>query len=47
MVSLSGIQIMAQMNLSTQQKQTHILREHTCDCQGGGREWDGWGIWGW
>ena len=27
---------MAQMNLSTEQKQNHGHREHTCDCQGGG-----------
>ena len=24
------------MNLSTKQKQTHILREQACGCQGGG-----------
>ena len=37
---------MAQMNLSTQQKQTHRHGEQTCGCQGGrGREWDGWGVW--
>ena len=34
---------MAQMNLSTEQKQTHRHREQTGGCQGGGgREWDGW-----
>ena len=27
---------MAQMNLSTKQKQTHRHREQTCGCQGGG-----------
>ena len=27
---------MAQMNLSTEKKQTHQLGEQTCDCQGGG-----------
>ena len=27
---------MAEMNLSTEQKQTHIHGEHTCGCQGGG-----------
>ena len=27
---------MTQMNLSTKQKQTHIHREQTCGCQGGG-----------
>ena len=32
------------MNLSTKQKQTHGHREQTCGCQGGGGEWDGWGI---
>ena len=48
MVSLSGIQIMAQMNLSTKQKQTQGHREQTCGCQvGGARKWDGRGIWGW
>ena len=39
---------MAQMNLSTKQKQTHRHREQTCGCQGrGGREWDGLGVGGW
>ena len=34
------------MNLSTQQTDSH--REQTCGCQGGGgREWDGLGVWGW
>ena len=28
---------MAQRNLSTEQKQTHIHEEETCGCQGGGR----------
>ena len=28
---------MAQLNLSTEQKQTHGHREQTCGCQGGGR----------
>ena len=33
---------MAQINLSTKQKQIHRHREQTCDCQEGGeREWDG------
>ena len=27
---------MPQMNLSTEQKQTHGHREQTCGCQGGG-----------
>ena len=27
---------MAQINLSTEQKQTHGQREQTCGCQGGG-----------
>ena len=34
---------MAQMNLSTNQKQTHRHREQTCGCQGGdggGMEWE-------
>ena len=39
---------MAQISLSTKEKQAHRHREQTCGCQGGrGREWDGWGIWGW
>ena len=33
---------MAQMNLSTEQKQTHGHRQQTCGCQGGGREGEGW-----
>ena len=38
----------AKMNLSTKQKETHRHREQTCGCHGGGgREWDGWGVWGW
>ena len=38
---------MAQMNLSTKQKQTQRHREQTCGCLGGGeREWDGLGICG-
>ena len=46
MVSLTcEIQNMAQMNLSTKQKQTHRHREQTCGCQGGGRK-DGVGVWG-
>ena len=37
---------MAQMNLSTKQKQTHRHREQTCGCQGGGC-WgrEGLGVW--
>ena len=33
---------MAQMNLCTQQKQTHRHGEHICNCKegGGGMEWD-------
>ena len=35
---------MAQMNLSTEEKQTHGLREQTCGCEGGeggsGRDWE-------
>ena len=41
-----GIQNMAQMNLSTKQKQIHRHSEQTCGCQGrgsGGR--DGLGVW--
>ena len=33
---------MAQMNLSTKQKQTHRYREQTCGCQGGLGEGEGW-----
>ena len=33
---------MTQMNLSTQQKQTHRHREQTCGCQGGGGWEEGW-----
>jgi len=38
-----GIQNMAQVNLSTKQKQTHRHRKQTCDCQGrrGGSGMDG------
>ena len=33
MISLiSGIQYMAQMNLSTEKKETHGYGEQTCDC---------------
>ena len=32
----SGLYYMAQMNLSTEKKQTHGHGEHTCSCQGGG-----------
>ena len=39
---------MAQVHLSTKQKQTHGQREQNSGCQGGGgREWDGLGVWGW
>ena len=39
---------MAQINLSTKQKQTQRYREQTCGCQGKGvRKWDGWGVRGW
>ena len=27
-------------------KENHGLGEQTCGCQGGGKEWDGLGIWG-
>ena len=33
---------MAQINLPTKKKQTHIHREQTCGCQGGGRVEEGW-----
>ena len=37
MISLiCGIQNVAQMNLSIEQKQTHRHGEQTCNCQGGG-----------
>ena len=39
---------MAQMNLSTKQKQIHGHKEQIWGCQGGGgREWDKLGVWGW
>ena len=31
-----------QTNLSRKQKQIHRQREHTCGCQGGGGEEEGW-----
>ena len=35
------------MNLTTKQKQTRRHREKTCGGQGGGgRVWDGLGVWG-
>ena len=38
---------MAQTNPSMKQKQTQRNGEQTCDCQGGGgKEWDGLGLWG-
>ena len=38
---------MAQMNLSTKQKQTYRHREQTCGCQEGGeRQKNGLGVWG-
>ena len=48
MISLTcAIQNMAQMNLFTKQKQIHRHREHAHGSQGGGgREWDGLGVWG-
>ena len=33
---------MAQVNLSTKQKQTHKHREQTCGAKVEGREWDAW-----
>ena len=45
---ICGIQNMAQMRLSTKQKQTHGHREQTCSRQGGkGKKWHGWEVWGW
>ena len=42
-----GIYNMAQMNLSTKQKQTQRPGEQPYVCQGGmGKEWDGLGVWG-
>ena len=38
---------MAQMNLFTKEKQIKGHREQVCGClRGGGKEWDGGGIWG-
>ena len=31
---------MAQMNLSTKQKETHSHGEQTCGCQGSGMDWE-------
>ena len=37
---------MAQMNLSTEQKQAHRHRKQTCGYQAGGeREWNGQTVW--
>ena len=34
-------------DLSVEQKRSHRHREQTYACEGGGgKEWDGWGIWG-
>jgi len=41
MLLLCGIENMAQMNLPTEQKQTHRHGEQTCGCQGGGSGLDG------
>ena len=38
------IQNQTQMNISTQQKQSHRYREQTCGCQGAGEVGEGW-IW--
>ena len=48
MISLTcGISNRAQMNPSTEQKQTHRHGEQASGCQGGwGREQDGQGVWG-
>ena len=37
---------MAQMNLSTEKKQTHGLGDRLVVAKGEGREWDRWGVWG-
>ena len=37
---------MAQMNLYTEKKQTHVHGEQTCGCQEKGRDQDGLGVWG-
>ena len=39
---------MAQIDLSTEQKQAHGRGEQTYGCRGDGegREWDGLGVWG-
>ena len=48
MISLTcGIQNMAQLNLSTEQKQTHRQREQIWLPRGRGKKWDGWGVCGW
>ena len=39
---ICGIYNTTQMNLSTEQKETHRHREQDCGCQGVGRERDGW-----
>ena len=37
---------MANVKLSTEQKQTHRHGEKICGCKGGGgRKWDGRGVW--
>ena len=43
---LCGIQHIAQMNLSTEQKQSYRHGEQTCGCQEGEEEWDGLGVLG-
>ena len=43
---ICGISNMAQMNLSTEQRQIMAI-ERRFGVAGGGREWDGWGVWGW
>ena len=42
---LCEIENMAQMNLSTKQKQTHRHRAQTVVAKGRGREWGGLGVW--
>ena len=46
---ICGIQNMAQMKLSKEQKQTHRHGEQTAVAKGERKEWDwnGLGVWGW
>ena len=48
MISLiSAVYSMAQINLSTDKKQTHGRGEQSCGCRERGRWWEGLGFWGW